>query len=282
MSGTDDPKPLFLEGSAGKLFTVYYPPSSIAPNSHVILHAPAFAEEMNKSRQMVSLQARELYDQGIGVLIVDLFGSGDSEGDFGEARWDIWLKDLETACNWLRNQGIERISLWGLRMGALLAMDFAAQRNHSFENLFLWHPALNGATLIMQFLRLRVASALFLSDSQTKSETTSELRDQLLAGQSVEVAGYELGPGLIGPLMKLRLDRFQQVPFKRVHVFELVLEEGKPSSTANRKFVSAMLEKNIAIELQTVQGTSFWSTQEIAIAPSLLKKTTDCILADGS
>ncbi|MGH8551571.1 MAG: hydrolase 2, exosortase A system-associated [Methylococcales bacterium] len=281
MSGADNPRPFFLLGSAGKLFAIFYPPSSRTSTRQVIVHAPAFAEEMNKARRMVSLQAVELARHGVGVLIFDLFGTGDSEGDFGEARWDLWLEDLGTACRWVGNQGIERISLWGLRMGALLAMDFAARWKDPFENLILWQPALNGKTLIVQFLRLRVASALFASDGNAKSETTSELRDRLLAGQSVEAAGYELGPELVNPLMKLRLAHFEIFPFKKIHLFELVSEPGKPGSAANREWVSAMQEKGSSVDHETVPGPQFWSTQEIAVVPMLLEKTVHCLIGHG-
>ncbi|MCI0653466.1 MAG: hydrolase 2, exosortase A system-associated [Methylococcaceae bacterium] len=274
-----EPRPFFLEGPAGKLFAIFYPPSSKAASRRVIVHVPAFAEEMNKARRMVSLQSVELARHGVGALIFDLFGTGDSEGDFGEARWDLWLEDLAAACRWLRNRGIERISLWGLRMGALLAMDFAARGKHRFENLILWQPALSGHNLIMQFLRLRVASALFASEADSKSETTSELRDRLLNGYSVEVAGYDLGPELVNPLMKLRLAQFEAVPFEKIHLFELVSEPGKPSSAANREWVSAMQEKGLSVETELVCGPSFWSTQEIATVPALLQKTTECIIS---
>lgn len=278
MNGNDDPRPFFLEGPAGRLFAIYHPPSSRASSSEVIVHAPAFAEEMNKARRMVSLQAVQFARHGLGVLVIDLFGTGDSEGGFGEARWDLWLEDLAAACRWIRNQGIERISFWGLRMGALLAADFAARSKDRFEHLILWQPALNGRNLIMQFLRLRVASALFASDADQKTETTSELRDRLKAGESVEVAGYELGPGLVNPLMELQLARFDAYPFKKIHLLEVVSEPGKPGSAANREWVSAMQKRGLPVAVETVPGPAFWSTQEITVVPELLQKTADRLI----
>ena len=57
---------------------------------------------MNKSRRMAALQARAFAEMGFGVLQIDLFGCGDSSGDFSDARWDIWKQDL-IAC-----QGVAR------------------------------------------------------------------------------------------------------------------------------------------------------------------------------
>ncbi len=52
---------------------------------------------MNKSRRMAALQARAFAAMGFGVLQIDLFGCGDSSGDFSDARWDIWKQDLAIA-----------------------------------------------------------------------------------------------------------------------------------------------------------------------------------------
>jgi exosortase A-associated hydrolase 2 len=275
-----NPNPFFLDGTAGKLFSIYYPASS--ETSHVIVHAPAFAEEMNKARRMVSLQAADLARRGTGVLILDLFGTGDSEGDFGEARWDQWLDDLEVACAWVKTQGIVCISLWGLRLGGLLAMDFAARTENKFEQLVLWQPALNGKNLILQFLRLRVAAGLFSSDGVRGPESTASLRDRLIAGQSVEVAGYELGPDLVNPIMKLQYSAFEKYPFKKIHLFEIASTVGKAGSAAYREWLSALQEKGLPAAHETVLGPAFWSTQDIAVAPALLEKTTHCLTDQGS
>ena len=47
---------------------------------------------------------------------MDLFGCGDSEGDFGEADWQQWLADVVGAAAWLREQTGSAPSLWGLRV----------------------------------------------------------------------------------------------------------------------------------------------------------------------
>lgn len=91
-------QPLFIESSAGKLFAIYWPPAGEIPFGKAIIHIPAFAEEMNKS-------------QGYAVLILDLFGTGESKGDFGEATWQIWLQNIDTAIDWLTQQGAQSIDL---------------------------------------------------------------------------------------------------------------------------------------------------------------------------
>ena len=81
---------------------MYEPPADKIPLDKAIIHIPAFAEEMNKSRRMLAMQAQAFAGQGYAVLVLDLFGTGDSSGDFGEATWDIWLQNIDTALVWLK------------------------------------------------------------------------------------------------------------------------------------------------------------------------------------
>ena len=67
------------------------------------MYFPPFAEELNKSRRMVSMQARQFCHTAYAVLIVDLFGTGDSEGNFGDTDWEILQNDMCVALRWLQD-----------------------------------------------------------------------------------------------------------------------------------------------------------------------------------
>ena len=112
--------------AGGQRFCLLTTPAE--PRATVVYVHP-FAEEMNKSRRMVALQARAFAAAGIAVLQIDLFGCGDSCGDFASARWDQWLRDLTVAADWLAERGNGPMQLWGLRLGALrLQREDADQR----------------------------------------------------------------------------------------------------------------------------------------------------------
>ena len=64
-------RPFYLAGEFGPLFAVYVPPATGAEPRAIVVHCPAFAEEMNKSRRMVALQARALARDGFGTLVRD-------------------------------------------------------------------------------------------------------------------------------------------------------------------------------------------------------------------
>ena len=147
--------PLFIPSDPGSLFAMYFTSRSKS-NSQCIVHIPAFAEEMNKSRHMVSMQARAFADQGYSVLVFDLWGTGDSQGEFSEATLEIWLNNIQSVLLWLQDKGYQSIHLWGLRSGVLLAMDYVHKYDSCIDQLICWQPVLNGEQFVMQFLRLRM------------------------------------------------------------------------------------------------------------------------------
>ena len=67
-------EPSFLAGAAGQLFSLYFPPRLQLSEPKGVVYLPPFAEEMNQSRRMVTLQARELSKAGVGVLLLNVAG----------------------------------------------------------------------------------------------------------------------------------------------------------------------------------------------------------------
>jgi exosortase A-associated hydrolase 2 len=263
-------KPITITCSMGSLFSLYYP-SENNKLKRAIIHVPAFAEEMNKSRRMVAQQARAFASQGFDVVVPDLFGTGDSSGDFGDATWAIWLQNIADVIDWLKQQGVESFSLWGLRTGALLAIDFASGGFYPIERLIAWQPVLNGENFIIQFLRLRVAAAMM--ERSGRQEKTSELKQQLLSGNAIEVAGYRLNPDLVAPMLALRAEEKDLSSVMAMVIFEINSSQNKEASSANSKFIDFLASKNQVASLKTVFGSPFWSTQEIVEVPGLLAET---------
>jgi exosortase A-associated hydrolase 2 len=265
-------KPFFIETCSGSLFGVFWPSQGNDLNQ-AILHIPAFAEEMNKSRRMVALQARALAEQGYAMSVIDLFGTGDSDGDFGEASWDIWLQNIADVIAWLKQQGAHTITLWGLRLGALLAMDFSHHNPGLVDRLLLWQPVLNGDVFVTQFLRLRVAAAMM--NAALPQEKTSELKSRLLNGQTLEVAGYALHPDLIRPLVALKAVTLSLQNIKEVVIFELAASNESEPSLLNQQFLNRLQAVDIKASLTVVEGDTFWGSQEIVTTLNLIQFTSE-------
>lgn len=275
MSASGNMEAFFLPGVSGNLFALYHSPA-YPDKQRCVLVVPPFAEELNKSRRMLNLQARCLAEAGVGMLIVDLYGTGDSEGDFADARWHIWLEDLSCAKRWLLDKGINNISLLGVRMGALLALEAATSRDEKIDQLVFWQPVLRGEMMLTQFLRLRVAANMMGSGD---AETTKDLKARLMAGEHVEVAGYNLAPELVREIESKSLAGVDVTRAPPVHWLEISSKEAGSVSIAGTKLISAWHENGISVSAQVVKGEPFWASQEIATAPALLETTTEILKA---
>jgi len=258
----------FLASAPGERYCLYHAAAGTCRGALVYVHP--FAEEMNKSRRMAALQARALAAAGFAVLQIDLHGCGDSDGDIGEARWEQWHADLAAARAWLQERSGQAAGLWGLRLGALLALDHA--RRHSLPQLVLWQPVLQGAAFLTQFLRLKVASGML--DEDAPAAGTRELRDVLASGRTIEVAGYQLAPELAGAIDALDCARLApSCPTVWLEVVAAAERALPPAATR----VAAQWGTQTIVK---VAGPAFWSTQEIAECPELIDAT--CAALEGA
>ena len=230
------------------------------------MYVHPFAEEMNKSRRMAALQARALAAQGYAVLMPDLYGCGDSSGDFADARWEIWVEDLRRARDDLLAQYGGPLVLWGLRAGCLLLDELNTDSVEPPAATVLWQPVVNGELHLTQFLRLRMAAGMMGG----AKESTSQLRARLEGGEVLEVAGYGLAPELAARLATARLSPPPRGP---VCWLEVAQPENAQLSPASTRIIDAWREDGIPEHSAVVQGEPFWTTQEIREAPQLIDET---------
>src|SRR6185312_1017900 len=169
----------------------------------VVVHVPAFAEEMNKCRPMTARAARAMARAGFGVLTIDVVGTGDSAGDFGAATFESWIDDVATACDWAMRRLDRPLWLWATRAGAILA-SAASHRVPPAHAMALWQPVVSGRQWLTQWLRLRSASGL--STGAPRQEGPSTLRERLNAGEALEIAGYTFNSSLASMIDAAELD----------------------------------------------------------------------------
>lgn len=263
--------PFFMPVSRGERFCLFHPPSPQCIPRGAILYAHPFAEELNKSRRMAALQARAFAAHGYGVLQIDLYGCGDSSGDLTEARWHIWREDMMLACAWLKQRVAGPLSLWGLRLGALLALDLACDEAIKLDRVILWHPVLQGRNHLDHFFRLRLANQMM--DNKTGDHASHSPPRKILArGDSIEVAGYEISPDLVADIDAV--DATSKMPPIPVHWFEIRSIGGDAVASHVTRQVERWHSGNVALSLHVVSGTPFWSATENLECPSLLETTT--------
>lgn len=271
--------PFFLEGSKGRIFCLNYEAISDSEAGKAVLFVPPFAEEMNKSRRMYSLLARKLASLGYSSLLVDVYGTGDSEGDHGDASWDVWSQDISQAWSWLKGRGATNISLVALRAGALLAGDFLVRTQESVENLILWQPVLNGETFLTQFLRLKVAAEM-TGESASKI-STKQIFEELARGNTVEIAGYMISPELANPMASKKLADMLSGISTKIGWLEVVADINRDPPLVNQKLVGQLAEQGVSIRMEKIAGPPFWTATEIVDVPELLEMSTKIISGVG-
>ena len=259
----------FLPATRGNLLVLHTYPASGGAVSEALLHVPAFAEEMNKSRRTVALAAAELARRRIASIVIDLFGCGDSAGDFADARLEIWLDDLALAHRWLEQRHACPVGLWGLRLGCLIASRLAAEGNLTPCRLMFWQAMTKGETAITEFLRLKVAAGMIGSSTQGGASTKA-LKAQLRDGEALEVAGYELSPALASSLSDLTLTE-DAPPHCPMHWFEVIREEGRTLLPGSRRILDAWVAAGADITTTLLPGEPFWRTLETAQCESLIE-----------
>jgi exosortase A-associated hydrolase 2 len=266
----------FLETTLGKRFCVYHNMENAQKARGAVLLVPPFAEELNKSRHMLSTLARTLASHGYAVLLVDLNGCGDSHGEFRDSSWESWLQDLAAAYMYLCQRTQLPISLLGVRLGALLALDFLKNSKYPIDQLILWQPAINGRQLLNQFLRLRLASDM-LSGKQHHTGGTQAIRNALLAGEVIEIAGYELPPQLAAAIDAQKIADYLPLGF-RVDWLELQPTAGVEISPAKKQVIDLWTQQKVEVRLMQIPGAEFWASQEIEHNPELIASTVQAFL----
>ncbi len=266
-------EPFFLKTESGECFCLYYAPHPDRPYFGAFIYIHPFADEMNKSRRMAALQTRALATMGYGVLQIDLLGCGDSSGEFRDAHWNIWKQNISSAKQWLESHTSVPISLWGLRLGAILALDFAKNSEDTIDKIILWKPIINGKSFLTQFLRLQLANKILVANDKT-THSVQTIRDSLAAGTTVEIAGYELTPNLATAIDNIKMADMS-VMNSTIHWFEIVAEVNSSITPSVEKVIKAWEQKGNPVQVHLVPGIQFWTTQEITICPELISATSE-------
>ena len=275
MPGAAEPVPAvsFLEAPAGRrLFAVLFEDAA-ARRRRPVLYLPPFAEEMNRTRRMAALTARALAADGHATLIVDPTGTGDSSGDFADATWPRWAEDFEFAARWLAERAGGPPMLLAARSGALLAPALLASGAAAADTLALWQPVTNGKQFLTQFLRLKLAAEMAGGGEGAEGGGTKALREAFAAGESVEVAGYEIHPELALGLEAASLGAPALAGVKRLAWLESGASASPALLPASVRVLDAVKAGGTEIQSASFAEPPYWVTPETTIAPGVIAAT---------
>ncbi len=267
--------PRFVKVNGRRLFCAHFHNPRVPPRFRVLI-APPFAEELNKCRRILTLVSQRLAEQGCEVLFPDLFGTGDSAGDFRDASWKGWGEDWAALDEWLmQNSAAPRPAYLCVRSGALL-LSVARGLLNDFgrARIVLWQPVLECERFLRAFLRLRTVSDRLAG----RAESMSELDARLRSGQSVEIAGYELSASMAAEMTSLTLDAAHLAGCAEVRIMEFRSSPNPVMTPATSEFVDSLQREHIEAIGAAIECEQFWATRDV-VAPGAALSATMLALA---
>jgi exosortase A-associated hydrolase 2 len=219
---------------------------------------------------MVTEVANALQARGFATLVPDLYGTGDSFGNFGDADLETWQADVLAACRWAESEHCPVTQCLGVRLGCTIAAVVA--ESLYFPRLtatVFWQPVLDGQRFLTQFLRLRIAANL----QGSASETVGDLRKQLSKGECVEVAGYNLSPTLALGVDALRLAAPLPASLGSLLWLEAVRGDAPELAVPSRAVVDAAVSAGQPVSTQLVAGEPFWAATEVVVNKAFVAAT---------
>lgn len=186
----------FFRDGDRPLYAVLYSPensgagtaASASARRGVVICDSLFEEKFWCERVFSNL-GRYLSDKGNDVLVFDYYGYGNSVGRSVDVDAGTLERDINDACDLLAGNGVNRITLVGVRWGGALACRAAVNRA-DVDSVLLINPVTKWKTELSKALRANVAGqyALFRGNAMTRDEITEEL----LAGGDCVRSGYKL------------------------------------------------------------------------------------------
>ena len=177
------PVPVVFGPSSHQVLGLHHAPDpAVATASGVVLCNPLGYEAMCTHRAYRHL-AQRLAAAGIHALRFDYHGTGDSSGDATEpSRVRAWLDGIGAAIDELRAiSGAPSITLFGVRFGATLAAQVAAERR-DVRGLVLWAPCASGRSYMRE---LRAFRLLKEGHSTARSDDKEEIAGYLFEPSTV-------------------------------------------------------------------------------------------------
>ena len=140
--------------------------------------APPFAEEEKSARRTLTDIARFLQSHGEANLLFSFRGQGDSGGDFASLGLSEWREDFSNAINETKRRAPNaEIGLLGVRLGASLALEVAAQRDDIAEMVLL-EPLLSGRSFLgQQLMRQKIRAQMTDNASAELGVRSAEFDD---------------------------------------------------------------------------------------------------------
>lgn len=125
----------FIEVNNKKIASV----ANDAGSKNIVIFCHGFrSTKIGPNRFFVKV-ARELEKQNISSFRFDQYGSGDSEGDFIDSKFDDWVETIEEIANDYLSKEYQ-VSLLGQSMGGSAVLVAASHLGNKLQSVIAWVP----------------------------------------------------------------------------------------------------------------------------------------------
>lgn len=263
----------FLPTARGKRFLVLQDPA-VRP-AEAVLWVPPFGEEMNRCRRMMAEAGRALAEAGFASALLDLGGTGDSEGEIADFTLDDWLGDLSDLVDHLQDQQLPVRHLVGVRFGANLALRLLRSGVVRPTRAAYWQPFLDGRTMLTQLLRVRATATAMSADGK---ETATELLARLEGGEIIEVAGYAISTAMARSIIDSSVGTDDFASSGDVRWIDLGRTEDRAPPKGAAQALGAVKDAGKTADLTTLLGDPYWGSVEVLCDRAVIGKTVDWIV----
>lgn len=222
-----------------------------APKGVVVIAGP-FAEEKKAAQRALVAASRTFAEAGYEVLRFDFRGTGDSGGEFARADVANWCDDLRAAIAAARQLSDAPLTLLGLRFGAALAWQVAADESLKIENLVLWEPVTNGSSYARQNRQRSQIRAQMTQGAQGTANQTQA------SGGDFDFDGFLVSEALQNGMAQLDLSAAPAPKVKRLLLLQI---SGSPRLKKPFEDLVAQARQNgIESAIDNVAVEAFWSS----------------------
>jgi pimeloyl-ACP methyl ester carboxylesterase len=195
----------YFGDNSAQLFACHHPPGANASDYGAVLCYP-MGHEYVRTHRLYRFLARRLVEAGFHVLRFDYFGTGDSAGEFEEARLERWVDDTAAAVSELRRRFLVRhVYAAGLRLGAAVAL-LAGIKHGGLDGLALWDPVTNGPAYL---------DDIIAHQSDQLHAASSRDSGNGRGSRPGEIVGFPMTEALYGDLAALEVLGLTRVPATR-------------------------------------------------------------------
>jgi alpha-beta hydrolase superfamily lysophospholipase len=201
VSGSTAAEPIYFDSGANKLFGwLHQPVTSPIGNVGLVICKP-FGYEVMCSHTSLRAFADAAAELGVPALRFDYCGTGDSSDIDPQAeQLQVWTQDVLAAIAELKTRcAVERVCLFGLRLGALLA-SLAAAQSKTVSSLILIAPVISGRRYLRELRMTQLAAQLGNPPVDSPNNTTGAI-----SADASEFSGYPLSAATLAALAEVDL-----------------------------------------------------------------------------